>query len=63
MSQPSQWSLSFWLYHQYLIYIPLPPFVLHTLPIDIHQRRYKVVLHGKDWQLFSSMVLSFLVTV
>jgi hypothetical protein len=28
----SQWSLSFWLSHQYPILIPRPPFVLHTLP-------------------------------
>jgi hypothetical protein len=29
MSRPSQWSLSFWLSHQY----PIPPFVLHLLYI------------------------------
>jgi hypothetical protein len=34
-SRSSQWSLTFWLYHQYPICIPLlPPFVLHALPIS-----------------------------
>jgi hypothetical protein len=34
-SWSSQWSLSFWLSHQYPISIPIsPPFVLHALPIS-----------------------------
>jgi hypothetical protein len=33
-SRSSQWSLDFWLSHQYPICMPPPPIVLHTLPIS-----------------------------